>query len=397
MALTPNFLLQMLDKIGVPLAAAIEDVSARNRDVQASDVDEAKIMAQLIGQTIQIILPLSGSIIQGTNEQEADAVRLSLAGIAAPLVAGIYRTQGRAPDENDIKRIVKAMEATLAFSDNFSPAIGQDSRLKMLGEDTLILDAAQVDMCTLNALVPVINAIGEFSFGQSETKLLQNISNKLMEKAATIVKDSDKLAELSALKTLASLYAQCHRVETARLSSGGDDNRGELSITPVWEAFDTRLAMVGAILNMPPIPQSGGASSVAPQMQSDTTASAPVSAAAVTAATTAPQQMVQPEQVIPQTPPAPQAPPVAPPAVQPQTAAPAAQGAGGPMSFFSGPAPETQPAPQAPPPPQRAAPVPAVPPVADAPPVQQSPPAEVGGSPMSFFKAPPKTDDQTSS
>ncbi len=392
MALTPNFLLQILDKIGVPLASAVEDVAGRNKSVQLSDVDEAKIMAQLIGQTIQIILPLSGSIIQGTNEQEADAVRLALSGIAAPLVAGIYRTQGRAPNENDIRRIVKAMEATLAFSDNFNPAIGQDSRLKMLGEDSFVLDTAQVDISTLNTLVPVMNAIGEFSFGQSETKLLQDVSNKLIEKAASISQSVDKLAELSVLKTLASLYAQCHRTETVRLSSGGDDNRGELSIGSVWQAFDKRLAMVGTILGMPPMPQSSGSVSPAPQVQQQPNIVAPVSPAGVSMAT-APQQMAQPQPVLPQ--PTPVAPP---PIAQPPVKAPppVAQGGGGPMSFFKGPAPQvpvTQPTQS----PQQVAPssvTPATPAAVTQPPQQTG----TASSPMSFFKAPQKTtDDQSGS
>lgn len=384
MPLTPNFLLQILDKIGVPLASAVEDVSARNKDVQASDSEEAKMLAQLIGQTIQIILPLSGAIIQGTNEQEADAVRLTLAGIAAPLVGGIYRTQGRAPNENDIKRIVKAMEATLAFSDNFSPAIGQDNRLKMLGEDSFIFDAAQVDMCTLDVLVPVINAIGEFSFGQSETKLLQDVSNKLIEKAAFIAKGGDKLAELSALKTLARLYAQCHKSETGRLSRGGEDNRDTLSTDPVWKAFDSRLAMLGALLEMPPMQESTGGSSIAPQATSPVS---PVSGAAV-ATTTAPAQMAQPQPAVPQIPPV-QATLSSAPPQQPPTQA-ATQAGGGPMSFFSGPAPAaTTPPPQQPvvaPLPAQAESVPAA-----------NPPPSGGGGPMSFFKAPPKTDDKNGS
>lgn len=376
------FLITTLEKIGAPLAAAVEEVSQRvngSMDSAAREVEDAKVMAQLLGQTIQVGLSLGGALIQASDEAEADALRLAVAAMVAPVIAHYYRHNGAVPDDAALGRMTKSLEATIAFAENFNPASEHASRLSVLGVDTLVFDEAQVDITALDALVPVLNAIGVFSFGLSETKLLQDVSEKLKGKAASLVKDGDKLSELTTLKALAKIYAQCHLAEVNKLSGSDNEERGELSIDPVWAAFDTRLAMVNMVLGLEPMEETvtNAPVSTSPQV------SAPVDAAPATA-------------------------PV-------QTAAPAAASAapsgGGPMSFFTGGGnkeaatiPAGQPTEQA-----QAAPVtPQTPPVSTPAPAQEAKPAvptapatdqsqappESSASPMSFFKPGAKPVDE---
>lgn len=354
------FLIKTLEKIGAPLAAAVEDVSQRARgdmDVATREVEDAKVMAQLLGQTVQVSLSLGSALVQASDEEKADAQRLAVASMIAPIIAHYYRQNGEAPDDAALGRVTKSLEASIAFAENFNPTTEESARLAILGEETLIFDSAQKNITALDALVPVVKAIGEFPFGHSETKLLQDVSNKLKEKAASMNAGGDALSEMVMLKSLAKIYADCHLAEVQKLSqSNNDEERGELSIDPVWQAFDTRLAMVSVLLGMAPIEQtSASTSAVSPAPE--------------------PQQSA----------PAAQA-PVAP--VQPSTAAPAAAappaGGGNPMSFFSGGgAPASEPV--------AAAPLvtPAQPETQPAAPAQQAsaatPPAG-GGNPMSFFK-----------
>ena len=356
-------LIKTLEKIGAPLAAAVEEVSQRARgdmEPAAREVEDAKIIAQLLGQTVQISLSLGGSLIQASDEAEADALRLAVAAMIAPIIAHHYRQNGIAPDDNALSRITKSLEATLAFAENFNPASDQGSRLSILGEDVLVFDTAQVDITVLDALVPVVNAIGEFSFGLSETKLLQDVSEKIKDKAVAFNGEGDKLAELTIIKSLAKIYADCHLAEVRKLSNSKNEAGAELSIDPVWTAFDTRLAMVNILLGLAPVAETVPTGSVAPAQ------SAPVEAPPVTT----PVAPVQPQSQ---------------PAVAP-AAASAPTGGGGPMSFFSNKPAATAPEPVASAP-QAAEPVQPAPTTPTTATVETQPAeASASGNPMSFFK-----------
>lgn len=242
-----KFTIQLLEKIGAPLASAIESVPLQGED---NDIEAAKIMAQMLGQAVQVSIALSASMNLTESEEQADSTRLALAALAAPLLGEFYRQNERVAEDQDIKRITKSLESVLAFSENFTPAADNASRLSTIDHDAPLFDTTQVSLVVLQMLTPVIGAIAEFPFGQSETKLLQETANKLQARAADIAKETgvtDKLGELLILKSLAQIYADCHRAETAKLASSSDENRGELSLDPVWAAFDTRVAMVEAI------------------------------------------------------------------------------------------------------------------------------------------------------
>jgi len=386
------FLIKSLDKIGAPLAAAVEVVSMRSRgdmEAPAREVEDAKIMAQLLGQTVQVSLSLGGTLIQASDEADADALRLAVAAMVAPLIANYYEHHGQVPDEAGLSRITKSLEASVAFAENFNPASDQGARLSMLGKEALILDNTQVDITVLDALSPVINAIGRFSFGHSETKLLQEIRDKLSAKAAGIAGDlgqaGDKLSEMMILKSLGKIYASCHVAQMEALSKqapSDDAARSELSMEPVWADFDRALSMVNVSLGLGiqgavDVPEPVN---VAPQTSQAAVQSAPEAAPQIT--------------------PAPMPPVTPPPAAAPPAGAPASNPAsgGGPMSFFTGKKPDAgAPAPAA----QPAAPVAAPPPVApapEAPPAPAAPPAQPqgeSGNPMSFFKG-KKTDEAAS-
>ena len=241
----PKFAIKILEKIGAPLAAAIEAVPLKGED---TEVEAAKIMAQMMGQAVQISIALNASLnITESDEGQADSTRLALAALAAPLLADFYRQNERVPEDQDIKRIIKAQEAVLAFAENFSAASEEKSRLTTIDHDAPFFDETQVSLAVLQALTPVIGAIAEFPFGQSETKLLQDVADRLKTDAADIAKNG-KLGEVMAVKALAQLYADCHRAETQRLASASDENRGELSLDPVWEAYRIRVAMIDAVM-----------------------------------------------------------------------------------------------------------------------------------------------------
>ncbi|MCI5060396.1 MAG: hypothetical protein MRY79_04915 [Alphaproteobacteria bacterium] len=350
---------QILEKIGAPLAAAIDCV------VSASDGDEevksAEDMAKMLSQAVEMSIHLSQALDIKGEEEEADSIRVALAALVAPLLGEFYRQNNQVPDEAGIKRLNESFEAVLAFAENFKSAQDQKSRLVTLTGEAPLFDDTQTTLVTLQALTPVMNAIAEFPFGQPEKKLLQDVAGKLEDYAddmaeKALLDKEDKLSRLLIFKALAQIYAACHRAETARLTqqNNGED-AGAPSPDVVWEAFALRLAMVEAVI----VPGAGEEQEVAPAPVLDVSAE-------TDAQSGEPQQQEAP------------------------AAAPPPADGGGPMGFFKpGAKPADTPAEtgEAPEPPTEppATPPPSAPPPAaeetDAPPA--SPPS---GNPMGFFK-----------
>ena len=384
MAQNPDFAIQLLEKIGAPLAAAVESVPLQGDNQEA---EAAKLMAKMLGQTVQVSISLGGTLDLKETEQQADSTRVALAALVAPLIANFYSKNARVPEDQDLKRITKSLEAVLVFSENFSPASEEASRLTTIHHAAPLFDTTQAMLVTIQALTPVISAIAEFPFGLGETKLIQDVSDKLEKDAAEIVADggfSGKLSELLVFKALAQIYAECHLSETNRLLGAGDEERAELSIDPVWENYETKLAMVKALTGAGNETEQPAGGNVAPDPVLEEQPAEPPPAATETPV------------VEPQPAPSAETPPPAQPA--PSSAPPT----GGPMGFFtkkedSAPPPtaaETPPAvPPSPPPPPVAETPPAQPPAQAEDSSPPPPPPASSGGPMGFFAKKDNTDN----
>lgn len=300
MAMTPRteFLIQLLQKLGAPLMEAVNTHAT-------DDGKDAGIMASMMSESVKIGISLSQAMNLRAEDGDADAIRVALASLAGELVADSYKQTGRVPSDQDGRRIAKTLESVIVFADNFAPAAEHAKRLSSLEGVPPFFDPAQTSIYAIHALLPVIGAVSEFSFGQSETRLVQEIADRLKTQAkemqAGLGTNANGMDELVILQALARLYASAHRGETGKLRGAGDAD-GSASIEAVWRAYDRQRAMLEVILSSMagvslPSSSSGGSSAVKPD----------------------------------QAPAAP--PPAAPAATAPAT--PAAQSAGGsPMSFF---------------------------------------------------------------
>lgn len=373
------FAIRLLEKIGAPLVAAIESAPPTG---ESAEVGAAQMMAQMLGQAVQISIKLSTTLNAEETEEQADSTRLSMAAIATPLLADFYVKNKRVPQEGDISRITKSLEAVIGFADKFTPAADGQSRLTTIDNDIAFFDATQAILTTAQALTPVLLAISEFSFGKTDTKLMQEVAAKLEEKATLLAGGGDnKMGQILVLKSLAVIYAQCHSQAVEKMSAGDSESAAAPSMTPIWEAFERRTMMMQALVGQDV--QQGS-------VDSDEGA-APVAAAA------------------PETPPAapaPEAPPPQAPAPAPEKqaeapAAPAAAsapaGGGGPMGFFKPGAKTESPPAQTP--------TKASEPSAPAKPAKETPPKDETANnfdtssappanPMGFFKPGTKKEDE---
>ncbi len=276
-----DFQVRLLEKIATPLLAAIIDVSVDSQDSQES-LDAAKItnqLASLLNRAVHLGIEMSAELDIKTQD-DGDAVRLGLAAMSGPLVADLYRSLERVPEEAEVRRLSRAMQAVMTFSDNFVAAAETAARLDNLTPGDLFEDEKQIYIQYMGALVPVVDAVMTFSFGRPDQRLIQEISTRLIEKAESMrahflgdhgsARDI-KRTELGFLRSLAQLYASCHESETARLltedimKTGG----GLLPMDDVWAQFERGAAMLLVIA------ESSGAASSDPSPA----AAAPVAAA----------------------------------------------------------------------------------------------------------------------
>lgn len=75
-----EFLLQLLQKLGAPLMKAVEKHSAGNQQA------DANVLASLLSECVKISISLSQAMNLKTEDGDANAIRVSLATLAADLV-----------------------------------------------------------------------------------------------------------------------------------------------------------------------------------------------------------------------------------------------------------------------------------------------------------------------
>lgn len=263
------YLLSIFEKLGTPLMAAVAEATERDRLIalqqgqknpEVPDHEEAERIASLLKASAEMGFSLSRQIdLRMLDASAADGVRLTLATIAAPLVANLYRVNGRTPSTADIDRMVGAMQAVTLFADNYNAAADANVRLQIIEQDFGPADNAQVQLMALSALMPAINAVCTFSFGQPEKNLLTDVMNRLNATAQGLHKEffgqlgeRDGLrAEITLLRTAANLYSQVHFTEMSKLMFLDDTERDKVDLNArladLWGIVDKRLAMLGVL------------------------------------------------------------------------------------------------------------------------------------------------------
>ncbi|MCD8497586.1 MAG: hypothetical protein LRZ85_05580 [Alphaproteobacteria bacterium] len=177
-----DYLIQILDKIGGPLVAALahgdRGDDSQSLNPEASAREEAQAIAQLLARCVQMSIDIGGMMeLDMSDPETADRLRLSLMVMAGPLIAAQYRHDGRVPGDAEQKKIMTGLEAVLAFSQNFSPSAANAAELA--GSADASSPAGSDMVRAMRHFTPVINAIGAFPFGQPEKKLIQDVSARI--------------------------------------------------------------------------------------------------------------------------------------------------------------------------------------------------------------------------
>lgn len=257
-----DYLLQVLEKLGTPLMAAISETQFRDQMMGGNAIQppqaEAEKMARLLSRSADLGVHLSSLIDLNDTQDEGDSVRLALTALAAPLVANVYRLSGQIPNEVVVDKIKDTLQAAILFSDQFSAGADASARLQGIDRDFFPADDHQIFIQTLMALVPAVNAVAAFAFGQAEKTLVQTVCDRLVIKAKGFCRNlapelsgmDAARAELVFLRAAVQIYAQCHFAEMAKMMSAQDAERSPPSLDPVWQAFELRMEMLSIVAKL---------------------------------------------------------------------------------------------------------------------------------------------------
>lgn len=260
-----DLLLSLLEKLGLPLIEAVHGGPQKLAPDPAREAERLKELlnaSKTLGQELRKTLDLP-------LDSDKKSIRIALTVLGAQIVAAHHQNSGKGFNEQDIKRITSGLEAVLVFSDTLLPEEESLETLRKLAEDFALFGGVQIYLNLLHAFLPVIRAASLFSFGQSGGRMVREITEKLVARAAelrvklfahTLDANQARIAELSLLRILASLYADCHISETERFIKLQESARLAIQPSTIWELFEQRSLMLEA-LAISFIPLSQGDSS----------------------------------------------------------------------------------------------------------------------------------------
>lgn len=255
-----KFLLQVLEKLAAPMVAAISEVSVRQSLIPDPSSPgamrpEAEQVAGLLTKSTQLSIGLSSLMEMRQAEDEADSVRLALTSLASPLMSNIYRLAGRTPTDAEIQRISEAMGAVVTYSDGYRAAADANVRMAQIDSDFFPSDDSQISLLYMSALLPVVNSIMAYSFGQPEKKLIQDVTERLIRESKFLrakmfpqIEEGplSAKADLALLRMAGQIYSQCHFAEMAKLMATEDQVRQGMAptMTALWQSFILRMQML---------------------------------------------------------------------------------------------------------------------------------------------------------
>lgn len=249
--------LRIFEKLGTPLIAAVNEVRTRTGQPDGDDTGDAKKLAQLLTVVTKESVDLADKADIVQSDSEKDDLRLSLTTIIAPLVASLYQMTGKIPEDKETAQLSESFGVLSSYIDNFISIKEGAARIGQMEDGQYFVDKNQIKIQTLSVLIPVVNSVIAFPFGEKPSKLIRTVCSRLIEESEKLqekISPTDNEAEakhiqLGLLRSLVVIYSQCHFSEMARILNSQGKNRAEanLSIEPVWKAFSERVDMIDAV------------------------------------------------------------------------------------------------------------------------------------------------------
>ncbi|MBP7253044.1 MAG: hypothetical protein KBA75_06130 [Alphaproteobacteria bacterium] len=199
-------------------------------------------------------------VIEG--EAAPASLRWGAISAACQLVAANYKATGQPLDAETAGPILDVVNALPEKFKNLTTG----------GIEPVPNQVATFRAKMLEALVPVVGAVAQYSFGRAEHGLLAEVAERLMKTADQITRslapvgstpEQWRLLCWVVLKSAGQIYADSHYAEADRLLYMNPDDRAAyfakhgnvVPMTQVWQEFNQRMALLatlGAYLEVPP-------------------------------------------------------------------------------------------------------------------------------------------------
>jgi hypothetical protein len=253
-------LLLAFRQLGLPLLQAANEAQGKQEDAEAGASPE--ILGPLIDSTVMLSQKLSAQI--GASEEQVDAwVRWALAGAAAQVVGSSYKMAGRVLSEEEADQIAKV---AISLQGKFKAQIPP-------GQEEVPNTVATFRAKMLEAMVPVVGAVAQYSFGRSEHALLAEVAEKLVKTADQVTRslaptgaspEEWRLLAWHVLKAAGQIYMESHFAEADRLLYMPAEERSAyfaehgqvVPMAQVWQAFNQRMAMLATLAAYLEVPES---------------------------------------------------------------------------------------------------------------------------------------------
>jgi hypothetical protein len=259
-------LLTTYRQIGMPLLQALTETpqtGAEGEKTQAANLNSDQFNA-LVDSTVTLSRELAAQL--GASEDQLDAwVRWALAGAASHVVAAYFKATGLALPPDEAKRLAGI---AINLQDKFKAQIPS-------GAEPVPNTVATFRAKMMEAMVPVVGAVAQYSFGRAEHSLLAEVADKLVKTADQVTRalapsgctpEQWRLLCWNVLRAAGQIYTESHYAEADRLLYMNPDERAAyfsqhgniVPMTQVWQAFNQRMAMLATLatyLDVPPSAQ----------------------------------------------------------------------------------------------------------------------------------------------
>ncbi|MDD3182874.1 MAG: hypothetical protein PHD48_08750 [Alphaproteobacteria bacterium] len=256
-------LLASFRQIGMPLLQVLVEGSgtaAQSADEEPSD--KSQQFGELVDSAICLSIEMAKEI--SVNETELEpAVRWALSGAASQVVAAGFRATGKALTPEEAARL-----AALAgqLQEKFKSQIP-------VGGETIPNTVATFRAKMMEAMVPVIGAVAQYSFGRGEHELLAEVCERLVKMSDQVTRsvaepgstpEQWRLLCWNILRAAGQIYAESHYAEADRILYMGADDRAAylaqhgtaIPMTQIWQAFNQRMAMLATLAMYLDVPAS---------------------------------------------------------------------------------------------------------------------------------------------
>jgi hypothetical protein len=248
-------------QVGLPLLQALTEAGAGEGQVKGA-VPDGKALRDLFDSTVTLSQALAGQM--GASDSEMDAgARWALAGAASQVAAAAFKATGKPLTEDDAKRIA---EITIQLQSKFKAQIPAEREAT---PNTIATFRAKM----LEAMVPVVGAVAQYSFGRAEHILLAEVAERLVKTAdqatralapAGATPEEWRLLCWHVVKAAGQIYTESHYAEADRLLYMEPDQRAAyfaqhgqvVPMTQVWQAFNQRMAMLATLATYLDVPKS---------------------------------------------------------------------------------------------------------------------------------------------